>query len=231
MEQNAKKLCEYSLEALDGRAGYVDDLLFDDSTWRVVYLVVDASHGLEIRKVLIPTIAVAAFDGVHRALSVNMSIEQVRDAEPMASHESVALGHEKQLQQLHQWPYYWRNLDGLPRVQVISDVMTSERRQLHVALEEDSDLSHLRSFQELKGYRVQTLTGGEGHVSDMLMESAAWYVHSILVGIGVWPFRRTVRMSANTVKRVQWKKKAVYVDLSRDELQRFPTHQAQAFRS
>ncbi len=46
-------LTGYSIDANDGRIGSVTDLLFDDATWKIRWLVVDTGSWLTTRKVLV----------------------------------------------------------------------------------------------------------------------------------------------------------------------------------
>ena len=60
----------YSIAATDGRIGTVSDVLFDDRTWRVRWLVVDAGTWLTGRKILIHPSALGKADYRAQRLSV-----------------------------------------------------------------------------------------------------------------------------------------------------------------
>ena len=49
----------FSLEATDGKVGTITDLLFDDSSWKLRWLVVDTGTWLSERKILIAPSALA----------------------------------------------------------------------------------------------------------------------------------------------------------------------------
>lgn len=53
MERNINSLIGFSMEALDGEIGKVDELYFDDQTWTIRYLIVETGSWLSGRKVLI----------------------------------------------------------------------------------------------------------------------------------------------------------------------------------
>ena len=51
LARSLKRLCRP--EASDGRVGTVTDLLLDDTTWKIRWLVIDAGTWLTTRKVLV----------------------------------------------------------------------------------------------------------------------------------------------------------------------------------
>ncbi len=59
MLQSFKKILNSSLHAKDGKIGHLDDLLFDDMTWTIRYLVVRTGGLLKRERVLISPLGVA----------------------------------------------------------------------------------------------------------------------------------------------------------------------------
>ena len=59
---NASKVKGYAIAASDGMLGTASDLLFDDASWLVRWLVVDTSNWLTGRKVLLPTSVLGHLD-------------------------------------------------------------------------------------------------------------------------------------------------------------------------
>jgi hypothetical protein len=51
--RSGREVTGYRIEARDGRAGKVDDLLFNDETWRIDYMVVDTGGPLSSKKVML----------------------------------------------------------------------------------------------------------------------------------------------------------------------------------
>jgi sporulation protein YlmC with PRC-barrel domain len=71
MLRGLNDLRRFRIAATDGNLGNVGDLYFDDRTWSVRYLEVDAGNWLPGRRVLVPPIAVRSSDPttLHVALS------------------------------------------------------------------------------------------------------------------------------------------------------------------
>jgi uncharacterized protein YrrD len=70
--RSAHELIGYHLHATDGGIGHVDDLLFDDRTWAVRYLVIDTSNWPGGRSVAIPSEWIARIAWAERRLYVDV---------------------------------------------------------------------------------------------------------------------------------------------------------------
>jgi sporulation protein YlmC with PRC-barrel domain len=76
----------FAIAATDGNLGSVSDLYFDDRTWAVRYLVVDAGPWLPGRRLFVPPISVRSSDAA--TLRLGLSMRQVE----MSSVSSAQLG-------------------------------------------------------------------------------------------------------------------------------------------
>ena len=63
----------YSVKATDGSIGTVSDLLFDDASWTVRWLVVETGSWLLDRRVLLPVSALGPPDSAARTVPVNLT--------------------------------------------------------------------------------------------------------------------------------------------------------------
>ncbi len=77
--KSVKDLLGFSLEASDGTVGHVDDVIVDDDTWTLPYLVVDSRNWLSGRKVLVPTEWVGRIDRQDHRVEVLMSANNVEE--------------------------------------------------------------------------------------------------------------------------------------------------------
>ncbi|HXJ83680.1 MAG TPA: PRC-barrel domain-containing protein [Candidatus Methylomirabilis sp.] len=78
MLRGINDLKRFTIAAKDGNLGRVGDVYFDDRSWSVRYLVVDAGDRLPGRRVLVPPIAVRSADPT--TLRVALSTQQVADS-------------------------------------------------------------------------------------------------------------------------------------------------------
>ena len=68
----------FHILAIDGPIGHVDELLFDEATWTIRYLVVDTSQWIGGKSVLISTSVVERLDSPNKTIGVRLTREQVR---------------------------------------------------------------------------------------------------------------------------------------------------------
>jgi sporulation protein YlmC with PRC-barrel domain len=75
MLRGISDLRRFTIAATDGNLGRVGDVYFDDRSWSVRYLAVDAGNGVPGRRVLVPPIAVRS--SAPTTLRVALSTQQV----------------------------------------------------------------------------------------------------------------------------------------------------------
>lgn len=80
----------YATVAIDGEAGTVCDLLFDDTTWRLRWLAVNTRRWLPRHEVLLPTSVLGRPDPVRRRLPVHLTMRQVEDGLAAERHLPVS---------------------------------------------------------------------------------------------------------------------------------------------
>lgn len=81
---------------------------------------------------------------------------------------------------------------------------------------------HLRSTREVIGYHIQANDGGIGHVDDFIAGGEDWVIRYMIVDTRNWLPGRKVLVAPTWVKRVDWAKRDVYVDLSRETIENSP---------
>lgn len=73
----------YAILAKDGLLGTISDLLFDDGSWRLRWLVGDTRYWMPHHEVLLPARSLKAIDPGRRRVSVALTMDQL-DASPVA---------------------------------------------------------------------------------------------------------------------------------------------------
>jgi hypothetical protein len=96
----------FEIQAKDGSLGTVSDFLFDDSTWKVRWMVVDTGRWLTGRKVLIHPSAVISAEYGQRELNVALTKAQVKDSPDIRQDRPVS-------QQMQNDLYGYYGLDPL----------------------------------------------------------------------------------------------------------------------
>jgi hypothetical protein len=77
---DASAINGYAIKASDGQVGTVKDLLFEDVSWVIRWLVVDTGNWLSGRKVLLPLSTLGQPDPALRHFPVKLTMQQVKDS-------------------------------------------------------------------------------------------------------------------------------------------------------
>ena len=104
------KLRGHKLHATDGEVGSVTDVYFDDATWDVRYLVIDAGTWLTGRSVLLLPKVLGSPLAENESILVSLSKEQIRHSPDIDTQKPVSRQHEEALYSYYGWPPYWGTL-------------------------------------------------------------------------------------------------------------------------
>ena len=102
----------YRLRGSDDHVGHLVDLLADEQSWTVRYLVVDPRSWWPSKKVLLPTGPVEGFDWQHREVLVSVSRERIREAPPWSSELPLPREDEARIHEHYGQSPYWRDAAG-----------------------------------------------------------------------------------------------------------------------
>ncbi len=236
MLRQSKDLQDLNIVATDGAIGEVEDLYFDDQTWAIRYLVVDAGSWLSSRKVLISPIAAGKPDWSDMLLPVSLTREQVKNSPDIDTDMPVTRQHESDYLDYYNYPYYWGGMGlwgsgGYPYMLVPGDAgygpAAATRAEAEVAqarqrqIERESD-PHLRSCKAVVGYHIEASDGEIGHVQGLLVDEESWAIRYMVVSTSNWWLGHDVLVAPQWIKRVNWAEQTVAVDLTRDALKQAP---------
>jgi len=207
----------FSIEATDGRIGTVSDFLFDDSTWKLRWLVVDTGNWLNDRKILIHPSAIDKADVPVKALLVKLTREQVEKSPSIATDEPVSLQMEYGLygyygvDPLWGQGYYGGNAIAKP-------VAAPDFREADVtaALGQSHRPGdpHLRSLAEVTGYNIHATDGEIGHIESFLIDDDGWDIRYLVANTRNWWFGRHVLLSPASVATIAWDQRKVDLNLT-----------------
>jgi hypothetical protein len=220
MLRRVTQLYEFTIHATDGDVGKVQDFFFDDESWAVRYLVVDAGSWLFGRRVLISPMALKRLDWEGEVLPVSLTREQVENSPDIDLDKPVSRQVKENLHEYYGWPPYWR--PGVPRVAMgtpaIAERMPGTREGEDMP-QEQREAPHLRSTREVIGYSLQATDGELGHVEDFYVSERDWGLKYILVSTGDWsPGRKVLVAPADWIAMASWPKSTIYVGLTREKV-------------
>jgi uncharacterized protein YrrD len=183
----------FTLVATDGEVGAVHDFYFDDEKWAIRYVVAETGAWL----------------GQH--LKVQLTKQQVKNSPEVDLLEPISRQIEAEYYNYYGWPAYWDGpglwgavahpaaLAGVPRV---------ELREL---VEKSGGDPHLRSVNEVTGYRIQARDDEIGHLKDFVIEEQTWQICYMVVDTRHWLPRRKVLVPTAWIDRISWSDQEVGV--------------------
>jgi hypothetical protein len=77
--RSALEVIGYAVEAADGSAGRVEDLLVDDASWKVHHIMVDTTSWWPGGEVLVPADLAAAIDWPRRQIRFDLSRKEIQE--------------------------------------------------------------------------------------------------------------------------------------------------------
>lgn len=223
MLRSIKDIEGYVLGAQDGEIGRCSDFFFDDRNWTVRYIVADTRKWLPGRKVLISPISIGDADGSTRTLKVGLTRDQIKDSPPLDSDAPVSRRYEIAYNQYYDWAHYWGGASvwGADRYPRLLHRIDASRR---VPREKEGDPA-LRSSREVTGYHIQATDKDIGHVEDFIVDQETWIMRYLVVDTSNWlPGSRKVLVAPTWVDQVDWKRRKVLVNLTRDQVKESPQY-------
>ncbi|MGI4789085.1 MAG: PRC-barrel domain-containing protein [Janthinobacterium lividum] len=220
MLREIKKLHGIILRTTDGELGSVDEILFDDRTWTVRYLVVNTGGWLSGRQVLITPAAFGVLDWEQRVLNVNLTRTQVEDSPGIETDEPVSRQWEAEMHDYYGWPYYW----CVGAMGLVGGSWYSSPLMIPAASEAAADLgaAHLTSTKDVTGYVVAARDGDIGHVEDFLVDDETWQIRCLAVDTRDWWPGKQVLLPLDWVGQISWPAGTVTAEVTRDQIKSAP---------
>ena len=219
MLSKASTLKGYKLDALDGDIGRVKEFYFDDRHWTIRYLVANSGAWLIGRQVLIAPHALVAINGPEQSIAINLTKEQIKSSPELDSDKPVSRQFEESYYGYYGWPGYWQG----PYVWGDSPTPERNREKTYVTIPGEKAWNHhLRSTLAVTGYDLHARDGDIGHVSDFIIDDETWAIRYLIIDTGNWWPGKKVLVSPHWIQRVSWSEAKVFVNLSRETIQKSP---------
>jgi hypothetical protein len=218
MRPSLHSMIGFTIHAVDGELGKVNEFYFDDTTWTIRYMVAETGSWLSGRKVLISSVALGKPEWESRTFSVNLTCDQVRNSPDIDTERPVYRQHEAQLHEYYQWPMYWESgyggIFGITPFPVFENPLSQKSSK-----PERQDDPHLRSTHQVSGYRIHATDGEIGHVKDFIVDDENWAIDFLVIDTGNWLPGRKVLISPKWIKNVSWADTSVYLDRTRQSVE------------
>jgi uncharacterized protein YrrD len=221
---NASAIKGYRIEGSDGHLGTVSDLLFDDQSWFIRWMVVDTGHWLPGRQVLLPISALGTPDPGLRQMPVRLTMKQLRDSPEASADLPVSRQMELHLSDHYGVDAYWANGGNTQPVFASPYAMESRRSVEGEDIVADMGDAQLRSIAAVTGYHIHATDGEIGHVHDFLFDEPAWRIHYLAVDTQNWWPGQRVLILPRMIRSVDWSDSLIHVDCTRQRLRDSPPY-------
>ncbi len=203
---STKQLPGYAVEARDGNAGTVEDLLFDNRARMLLFLVVDTGLKTMRNRVLVPLRTIKRVDGRRGAVELRLEKQQVHKSPDLAGVMPDAAG------------------GGF--LSVLQDLMVSNWNSTWGLYEADQPCTEepvcegtVCSLREALGtYRLETADGEAGMLSDIVVEDERWEIDHLVVTPDEGAGDRAVLIEPADITFVSSERKTIQCELRREAL-------------
>jgi sporulation protein YlmC with PRC-barrel domain len=219
-----KQLIGLKIEASDGKIGTIKDVYFDDHSWAVRYLIVEAGAWFTDRKVLISPISVLRIDWDNNVIELSLTCQQIETSPPIDTDKPVSRQHEVDFFDYYGYPYYWTgpSLWGETSDPAGSMALMPPTRNAPGLLGESPLNPRLRSAVEVIGYSLQATDSSMGHLEDFLLDADTWAIRYLVVSTHNWLPGKHVVIPPQWIRDVDWSQRVVSIDVASDLVKESP---------
>ena len=124
--RTVNELRGYSIEALDGRIGHIQDFILDDETWELRYLVIDTVSWWPSKIVILPPHWVTKIDWTEHKFIIKLEKDKIKNS-PIYSEENLDRDYEINLYNYYQEPKYWE-FEKIPNITHRRSIKSNHRK-------------------------------------------------------------------------------------------------------
>ncbi len=232
------RLHKLSLHATDGEIGSAIDTYFDDEGWTLRYLVVATGPLIFGRRVLLSPASITKIDPDHRQIWVDLTVDQIKGSPDIDTRKPVSRQEEERFLTYYDLMPYWSGPDiwassayarGLPRLgtppeeaeptpEAEEKAAISDREDR----ERDRESSHLRSANEVRGYKVTGTDADWGHLEDFFVEEDTWRLRYALIDTGGLLSGKQTLIPCDRVNSISWTERQIMISATKEELDKAP---------
>ena len=206
MLRSLESLLGSAIVAPDGEVGKAYNVLFDDRSWAVRYLVVETNCWFTRAKVLISPSMLGIPNWTEKTIPVQLTREQVENSPDIDADQPVSRQQERAMIKHHNWV-------ANPEPFILPDVLTDVSIPESEALVEDEGDPHLRSAKEIARYHVDARDRRIGDITDFVIDDERWEILKLVISAETPPDKRRVLVPTQWVSEVSWEQRRVQLSL------------------
>ena len=226
------------VQGSDDAVGVVKDFLFDDQTWKIRWMAVEAGPWLAgRRRVFIHPSAIAPLalppkpnlpmmsSPATLQLSVALTRAQIEAGPHAHEDQPVTKDMEALLYDYYGSDPYWgaSHFGGgvLPNAE--SEIVeAAARRNADAQIPPVDGADHLHSIAEFTGYAVHAVDGDIGHIENCLADDGNWEIRYLVIATRNWWPGKVVQLAPYAVKDLDWFGEHINLNVTRDQVKSAP---------
>jgi uncharacterized protein YrrD len=213
MERTINSLAGCRMEARDGDVGIVEDVYFDDESWKVRYLVLKTDDWLSGRKVLVAPLALTEDGYKTGVFLVNLTKDQIRHSPGIDTDKPVSRQQEIELYGHYAWKGYWESGFYAGGLASVVDGLPEKGKRLGADL-------HLRSALFVSGFHVHGTDGEIGYICDFVIDDRTWEVLNLVVNTSQLPNGKKLIVPVGHIIQMQWSDSDVYLNKTKADIEK-----------
>jgi uncharacterized protein YrrD len=105
--RSTRAVTGYTIQAVDGEIGHVDDFIIDDATWEIRYLIVDTGNWWPGKRILISPRWIKHISWSEATVSVNLSLAAIKQSPEYSESSPLSREYEAELHRHYNYNGYW----------------------------------------------------------------------------------------------------------------------------
>lgn len=218
MKRSLGELEHFFLETKDGIQGRIKDFLFDEKRWVVHYLDVKFKGIEPTERVLVPRVFLDIPIWKYRKIPAELVSDKIERCPKIGSHLPISRKYEEELNKHYQVVPYWSAAYFGP---VGTYYPPRPIEGPFTGIEEDNLGSILRSFNQVKGYHVETVDGRLGHIDDLIIDDSDWQIVYAIMDTSNWlPFSKKVMIAVSWMDKISYVDRNIRVKLNKETIKK-----------
>ena len=206
MLRSLDSLLGSAIVAPDGEVGKAYNVLFDDRSWAVRYLVVETNFWFTRGQVLISPTALGMPNWTEKTIPVQLTRLEVENSPDVDADQPVSRQQERVMIKHDGWV-------PNPEPFILSDVLNDVSVPESEARSGSEGDPHLRSAKEIARYRVDASDGPLGDITDFVIDDERWEILKLVVSPESSSDNRRVLIPTRWVSEVSWEQRRVRLSL------------------
>lgn len=210
--------------------GEIRDFYFDDEKWAIRYFAVNTGSWLNQKLVLISPYAIQKIEWGGFNVRVNLSKSQIEGCPTPEDEKPVSRLYEEKYSRYYELPFYWTAGDGLwpnniyPSIYAnMSNISNKDLVRKKVEeLNEQIAGNHLRSYNEVMGYRIHASDDVFGHVEDLVIEAESYKIDHLIIDTRNFLPSPSVLVPVEWITEIDWEANVLHTTLDKNHIQGAP---------